>query len=787
MANTLCGRLTVVSGDERGRSYNLELARTTVGREADNDIVLRDDRVSRQHVVIERATSGDSYQLIDERSTNGTRLNSAVVTKGRRYELRDGDSVELGGFHLVFKLDAAPHAAPPRPTEFVNEDVARVPPPGGPTVVELPNHRAVTVGRDPTNGVPLDHPQVSRFHARLQRLPDGVLLVRDLNSTNGTFIDGQQLHGERRVAPGATLAFGPFRLLYQGGRLIRDTADGTIRIDCLQLGKTVAGGRTILTNITFSVLPREFVCLVGGSGAGKSTLLDAISGVRPATAGEVRYNGVDYYAQLDAYRSAIGYVPQDDIVPTELPVARALYYAAKLRLPPDTSEAEVRARVDEVLADMELTARRDVPIKNLSGGQRKRVSIGAELLAQPTLLFLDEPTSGLDPGLEERMMALLRKLADQGRTVVLITHATQNVDLCDRIAFLAPGGHLAYYGPPDEALAYFDARKFADIYTKIEREERKESLARRFHASPQYKDYVAARLVEVGVDTAGTSRRTERDNAATIVVAEARPPAAQQASTVQQFTVLSRRYLETIWRDTRNLLLLLGQAPVIALLIAIAYHNRILDMRTGSNGQARQLLFLLAIVAVWFGTSNAAREIVKETAIYARERRVNLKLGPYIASKFVVLSLLSGIQSSVLLVPLLVVRADTSLLPTLYLALVFAALSGIGMGLIISAWASNPDRANNLVPLVLIPQVMFSGVLVPLTSSTLVEGISHLMVTKWAFRALGSTASVDKIPGGLPPGDFSWPPVAYLLILAVFSVTFARLVAILQRRKDRAR
>ena len=508
--------------------------------------------------------------------------------------------------------------------------------------------------------------------------------------------------------------------------------------------------------------------------------------------------------------------------PTELPVESALYYAAKLRLPPDTAESEVKARVEEVMEDLGLTARRDVPIKNLSGGQRKRVSIGAELISKPTLFFLDEPTSGLDPGLEGRMMHLLRKLADQGRTVILITHATQNVDLCDKIAFLAPGGYLAYYGPPKEALSYFGAQKFADIYTTIESESAMEIWPRRFGASPQYQRNVAARLTDVGIDP---QRAVGASSAplATLTAAGSRPPAARRDSGMRQFRILARRYLETVVRDRNNLLtLLLIQAPLIAILIALAFRGDLFSHLpfTGDWAKARTISFLLAMVAVWFGTSNAAREIVKEAAMYGRERRINLQIIPYIASKFSVLLGISMIQSAILMLPFLLTGAGILRLPFLYVILVAGSVSGIALGLIISALAPNPDRASILVPLILIPQVIFGGPLIGSGGGFAVQAISQLMVTKWTWRALGSTLQIDNVPlqpvqlqgftplqiaqisqgsqnpnllsdgaGGLyyqaPVGaDFNFIPPVYLFVLGCFIVVSFVLVALFLRRKD---
>ncbi len=270
-------------------------------------------------------------------------------------------------------------------------------------------------------------------------------LISDLGSTNGTYVNGERIQ-EAPLTENARVQIGPFHFTFTQGAL-RQQHD-TIRVDAVQVNQEVAGGKLLLKNVSFSILPKEFVCIVGGSGAGKSTLLDAISGVRPASHGTVLYNGVDYYGSLDEFRSLIGYVPQDDIVPTQLTVRQALSFAGQLRLPPDARPEDIKARVDDALDLMELTERADLDIHRLSGGQRKRVSIGVELLTDPTLFFLDEPTSGLDPGLETRMMKLMRKVADRGKTVILVTHATQNVTLCDKVIFMAPGGYLAYFGPP---------------------------------------------------------------------------------------------------------------------------------------------------------------------------------------------------------------------------------------------------------------------------------------------------------------------------------------------------
>lgn len=287
------------------------------------------------------------------------------------------------------------------------------------------------------------------------------MTIADLGSTNGTFINGKQIADARVLRPGDTIRVGPCRLVFNFDEtIVRHDEEGNLRLDAVNLKKIVGKGTTVLNDISLSILPKEFVVIAGVSGGGKSTLLDALNGFRPATSGTVLVNGSDLYQNFNAYRTELGYVPQKDIVHVELTVGQALSYAAQLRMPADTTLAERNTRVQEVLEDLGLSHRRDVPVKNLSGGQLKRVSIGVELLTKPSLFFLDEATSGLDPGTEADIMRLLRKLSDQGRTVLLITHATENVMLCDLVVFLAAGGRVAYFGPPAEAPEYFGVAKF---------------------------------------------------------------------------------------------------------------------------------------------------------------------------------------------------------------------------------------------------------------------------------------------------------------------------------------
>jgi ABC-type multidrug transport system ATPase subunit len=762
--------MLVIQDEGQVREVALADRPLELGRAPNNDIVLTSRFVSGRHARIE--PDGAAHRIVDTGSTNG------ILSEGRRLpantplKLADGDVLRIGD---------------PATGNFVtltyrNPVVARAAQAG--TVAQSypldPNDPQITIGREGSEIV-LENPQVSRQHAVIDRV-SGQHVLRDVGSTNGTFVNGQRIT-QHTLTPGDVIQIGAFKLVYDGDSLDQYDQRGALRIDARNLSREVrrdGKSRMILKDVSLSIEPREFVALVGGSGTGKSTLMNALSGYAQATGGHVLVNGDDYYRNFDAYRTVLGYVPQDDIIHSTLPVDRALGYAAQLRLPADTAPSEITQRITRVLEQVEMTPHRDKLVENLSGGQRKRVSIGAELLADPSLFFLDEPTSGLDPGLEKKMMYTLRRLADSGRTVVLVTHATANISQCDHVAFMSDG-RLVYFGPPAEALQFFGVSSgdFADIYTKLEgiaaaqdadrwtvvqRDLQPEYSAwlaahpprvpegkltppalaelweMKFRASPQYARYVAGRLalapsgpVAGGSGTSGAS-------------------SAPRVSPLRQFGILARRYLDLIVQDRRNLLILLLQAPIIGvLLMLVANADAIVGDKVFAS-EAKKVLFMLATVAVWFGIINAAREITKESAIFRRERLANLRIGPYVLSKIVILTLLVILQSALLLglVGLKVAfPAQGVLLPgwlELYVTTLLTSLAGLAMGLAISSAAATPDRAISIVPLALIPQILFAGVIFTLGDGISVQRLlSWFTISRWAMDAYGTTVNLNEM------------------------------------------
>src|SRR6266705_1889979 len=531
------------TSDEK-RMYALDTQVMSIGRNISNDIVINNRTVSGQHVQILR--QGNQWVLFHPHPERKQTLNG-LLYQGRKIRgdehfrkvLAPGDIFRIGNEDGSFvtltyhdgSSEMQDELLPMRPIKLGDAEV--------------------TIGRVAENTVVLAHPQVSAHHARLVR-EGGSYRIFDQNSTNHVYVNAQ-LVTNALLKMGDEIRIGPYKLIFESTQLTQYDESNYIRIDALNLKKYGNNHVTLLNNISLSIAPRKFVAVVGGSGAGKSMLLNALSGLRPAQEGKVLYNGQDYYRNLAAFNTQLGYVPQDDIVHRDLTLERALFYAARMRLPNDFTGEQIQQRIDEVLEDVEMTGRRKLLIKKLSGGQRKRASIAMELLANPSLFFLDEPTSGLDPGLDRKMMFLLRKLADKGHTIILVTHATNNINACDYVCFLAQGGRLVYFGPPSETRTYFGKADFAEIYALLEpnpeNPQAPEEAETRFKASLDYQQYVSELINEAPLGNGKAPRQRRKTKQ------------PKRGNPWKQFVLLSLRYIELLKNDLGNLLILLLQAP----------------------------------------------------------------------------------------------------------------------------------------------------------------------------------------------------------------------------------
>lgn len=712
----------------------------SIGRAEDNDIVIPSQVVSRYHAQLER-TNGKYQLTVLPQASNPILFEGRPVFDPRI--LHHSDTMRIGSLDPGLMVTITYNS----PAEALKKETQ--------TIV-FGEKNKIQIGRDPYNDVILDHPKVSRYHAQVERVGQRYRVL-DLRSSNGTFVNDQQITGELWLHPDDAIRIGPYRFVMGQDQLSQYDETKGLRVDAIGLNKWVRKDLNILKDISVAFQPREFVVIVGQSGGGKSTLVDAIAGYRPATNGRVLVNDIDAYQNFDAIRNDIGFVPQRDIIHMELTVFQALDYAAQLRMPPDTTKEERQRRVREVLEDLDLVHRKDVQISGLSGGQQKRVSIGVELLTKPGLFFLDEPTSGLDPGTETALMQLMRRLADQGRTIVLITHATKNVMLADKVIFLARGGYLAWFGPPDEALRYFnefrserDRRagdmEFDEIYAILDDPAKgsAEEWADRYRQQPAYEKYIVQPLAGKVQESGRPARAGLRKEPGA---------ASRQVSSLRQLIILSARNLKILTRDRFGLILMLAAAPLVSLLdviLALVLGSDPFSPLDGSMTNVIITLFLLTIYGVMVGGIAQMREIVKEQEIYKRERLVNLKILPYVLSKVWVAALLALYQAAVyVIVHYLVFDMPGSVLDffMVYVTMALATMAGMMLGLFASALAPNANSAPLLVILFMLPQIVLGGALIPLPRL-----ISAPTATHWAFGALMGISGI----GSDVAADLCW-------------------------------
>lgn len=733
---TIPPSLVIYESGKEPRVFTLTMDRLRIGRKEDNDIVLDNRFVSRYHAELEKR--GQDYYIIPVPSvSNPLLLDGRPVMQPAR--LQHGTKIRFGGFSAG-EMVALDYLSPE--SELASHHK-----------IQFTENRLMTIGRNPSNSIVLPSPTVSQFHAEVEKVGQRYR-VRDLRSSNGTFVNGASVNGESWVQIGDAIQIGPFRFVVDENEFSQsDQSEGGVSVDIIGVNKWVTKSLNILQNISLAFKPKEFVVVVGQSGGGKSTLVDAIAGYRPATHGRIVVNKtIDVYKEFDSIRSTIGYVPQKDIIHMELTVFQALDYAAQLRMPADTTAAERKERVDEVMKDLDLAHRKDTQISRLSGGQQKRVSIGVELLTKPGFFFLDEPTSGLDPGMETELMRLMRRLADQGRTIVMVTHATKNVMLADKVVFLARGGYLTWFGPPEEALEYFDkyrterdrranAMEFDHIYTLLDDEELGSGAewAQRFQNDSAYQKYISEPL-----QGESHARKTDPPQAAPKPLSK-----RNQISALRQFFILSMRNVKIMTRDWFTMALLLVTAPLMASLdftLASGVGRDPFGFASGSFNDVVSSLIVLTNTTMLVGGLSFMRELVKERDIYKRERMVNLKLFPYVMSKIWV-ALLLAVYQTTCYVAIRYMAFDMpgglEELALFFVTVYLLITAGMMLGLFASALAPNANAAPLLLIMFIIPQMVLSGAMMPFPAPARAPASSS-----WAFQAIigisGTGSDVDR-------------------------------------------
>lgn len=746
-----------------------------IGSESHQDISLQYEGIAIRHARL--TLEGGNYRVYDITGKGGVLVNGKPVDS---LVLRDGDNVRLQ------------NAAGKGVTMMYTNPVERAMKSQSAGKTYPLDRMPFNIGRDPQSELKLDALAVSWHHAQIIEQGSHHVL-NDLHSTNGVYVNDRRITGPYRLQAEDVIRIDQALLVYKIKALLRLPSVQRFQLDAVALEMTYRSGFPLKTSntmrdVTLAIHPQEFVAIIGGSGSGKSTLLRALNGANRASGGQVLVNGDNLYDNYGMYQPIIGYVPQADIVQNDLTVSQALTYGARLRFP-NEPQASREQRITRVLETLELTDFRNQLVRSLSGGQKKRVSIALELMAEPSLLFMDEPSSGLDPGLDKSMMDTLRRLANRGHIVAVVTHTTLNIGQCDQLALMARG-NLAYFGPPKEALTFFGVRDYPEIYNRVFQpidEDSAEKLtpgeaARRwaeaFKQTPQYAKNVLNRL------HAPTQKKSDAGETA---LANRNLRLARRGTFGHQLRVLTERTLTLARHDLRTLVGLLLVLPLVGLFLGLISVDRIQNTRgqmlvsrgndiefreflnklpltpvsidpdkAPSNvkelgtftpaSDAQRLLFMMSLSVTLLGIFASAYTIVEERSLFFRERMVNLRIPPYLLSKVAVYGGLCLISCLLLLLTVsLGAQLPGQGLITwgpleMFITLALTAIAGVSIGLLLSSLVRQVNAVTYAVLAVLFVQILFPGVLFKMEGA--LEPLSKLTVTRWSLEALGGTADM---------------------------------------------
>jgi len=691
-----------------------------------------------------------------------------------------GDSPETAMFRPTGPQPPvrAPSRPPIRPT--ASQPQPRRPAPARPVseTRRAPGSAAsATIGRAKTNNVVVEDALASRVHAVLVSTPAG-LEIRDNHSSNGTFVNGA-LITSAPLRDGDVVTIGNTDLLATGHTLVpQPPAARTNGLTAHGLALTV-DGRQLLQDVSFTAKPGTLTAVIGPSGAGKSTLVKLIGGAMPRSAGVVAFDGHDVHAEYASMRSRIGMVPQDDVVHRQLTVEQALSYAAELRLPPDTSADDRRQVVERVLDELELAPHKTTRVDKLSGGQRKRASVAMELLTGPSLLILDEPTSGLDPALDRQVMTMLRRLADAGRVVIVVTHSLTYVSMCDQILLLAPGGKTAFADPPAQIGPAMGSTDWADIFARVST------------------DPDAAHRAYLARHPAAPRRPSPTAGAAPL----GQPP---RTSSWRQVVTLVRRQTRLITSD-RGYFAFLAVLPVVlgVLSLAVPGSTGLGSANPTAPEEPIDILILLNIGAVFLGTALTVRDLVGERMIFQRERAVGLSASAYLMAKVVVYSTAALIGTAVMVAIMTIGKGAPAHggallghgvahgVVELYLGLALTAITSAMVGLTLSSLARSTEQVLPMLVATIMVSMVLAGGLIPVTGRLVLDQTAWFVPARWGFAASASTVDLNSVEAGLP-ADRLWRhvPSAWLHdtgMLVALAVVLAGLVRFRLRLGKRAR
>ena len=703
-----------------------------IGRDKAADIQVVGSKVSRTHLRLE--FDGVNWKATDLDSSNGSFIAGKPF---QQTEIKDQISIFLGGMDgeeirlhpleiVSTKGDTKKVAIPKAKADqtLVATSIADLDKSYIDQASRIRLQQRIRIGRDATNDWHIDDLVVSRFHAEIVQNEQGGFDLVDLRSANGTFVNGLMIK-RRELVIGDLISIGNITRRFTSDGL--DSPVGVEGVDIVAKDVSFSvGDRQLLNEINFHLGPRTLTAIVGPSGAGKSTMLNVITGRTTPSQGEILIGGRDLHKEYGDLSQRIGLVPQADILHTRLTVKQALTYGAALRFPSETSAAEREERVLEVMEKLELTPRADLRIDKLSGGQRKRASIGLELLTKPSILVLDEPTSGLDPGLDAHVMETLRKLADDGQTVVLVTHSVDNLNFCDNVILLASGGRIAYAGPSSTVFTALGKSNWAEVF--------------RLLSSPE------ALLL--------SSKKRSGVTSATTQIAQEK---IKKQSWIKQLATLSARYLRVIASD-KYYLGLLAAIPVLVGAICYATAGKLglgpgIPNKSGLvlNPIARSTLMILILGTVFIGLSTAIQEIIKENPIRLREKSVGIRSGTYLMSKVLVLGVITTLQAMIFAAIVLFNRPlpeqgvfFSNAYLEILLIISLLGLTSMCLGLVISALLSSTEQAMPILVGLTMGQVVLSGAL-PGKNDGIMALLAPLSPSYWSMNSLASSINLIKI------------------------------------------
>lgn len=704
-------KITIFDGQKKQIQMDLKkfnkdkifFGREKVVGDIKNDIVIDNKLLSRRHGYFLIVNS--EVFVVNTNESNGTLVNGELIDKKR---LKDGDVIRIDdldnprddGVSIIFSSSDA-----------LDEWKS----------LSVDGKNKISIGRDRGNDIVLDHVSVSTIHAYIEKDGNDYYVV-DNDSTNGLSVNGE-ICKSRKLKEKDVIVITNSKIIFSKTFISYITYKKGVGLDARNIVKTVKtknGKKNISNHVSLSIKPGEFVAIIGGSGAGKTTFMNCISGYDKATSGKVIVNGDDLYSNYEILKNIIGYVPQQDIVYDNLKLFNMLEYAAKLRMPRDTSKEERHKRIKEVIDMVELTGREDTFIYSLSGGQKKRASIAVELLSDPNLFFLDEPTSGLDPGTERNLMKTMKVLASNGKTIILVTHNTLNLHLCDKIIFLGPGGNLCYCGSYNDALDFFGVDNLVDVYNMLANDF---NMWKKKYAESKY-------VTPLQFQDTAIKKKNQKKS---------------KESFIKQTFVLCERYTKLLINDRQRLLILLIQAPLLAFLISIVADNNAFSQYE----MTKSILFALSCSAFWIGILNSIQEVCKERVILKREYMTGLRLTSYVLSKMIVLALLSVIQTFLLLITFVIFIGlpEKGLLfhPFIgyYVTTFLTMFSAASLGIFVSSIFKNSDRAMTVAPILLMPQILFSGLVFKLEGFS--QKISVLATCRWSMEGYGTIANLNKL------------------------------------------